>query len=151
MLIIQYLYQNRSMRYTLDMNKYKNLIPINKAYWVFVGVSCFALCYHLLIITQVVPYANAWGGRLPSLQAMYAFEAFSFINQLFFIGLAYAKYKNIGNRNVQRSLSIILYIIFVLLLLNTLGNIFSKSTFEAVFFTPITLVMSLMALRLALE
>lgn len=133
------------------MRKFKKILPIKTAFWLFVGASCFALFYHMLIITQLVPYANAWGGRLPNLQAMYVFEAFSFINQIFFIGLAYAKYKNIGTKTVQKVISVIFYIIFVILLLNTVGNIFSNSTFEAILFTPITLVMSFVALRLAQE
>lgn len=133
------------------MQKFKKIIPIELAFWLFFGASCLALFYHALIITQIVPYANAWGGRLPNLQAMYFFETFSFFNQLLFIGLAYAKYKNIGSNDIQKIISIIFYIIFIILLLNTIGNIFAKSQFESLIFTPITLLIAFATLRLAQE
>lgn len=42
------------------------------------------------------------------------------------------------------------WILFVLFLLNTFGNIFAKTTFEK-FFAVITFVLAILSLRLALE
>lgn len=131
------------------MQKFEQLFSMRLAFWLFVAASCFALLYHTLIIAQVISYANAWGGRLPSLQAMYIFEAISFISQLAFIGFALARYKKSGGKTMQKVLTIIFYLISALLFLNTIGNILSNSTFESLLFTPITLVMAFVALRLA--
>ena len=48
-------------------------------------------------------------------------------------------------------IKVILWLMFLLFLLNTLGNIFSLNKFEQLTFTPVTLVLSLLSLRLALE
>jgi hypothetical protein len=43
------------------------------------------------------------------------------------------------------------WLIFAFLLLNTLGNLASGATFESLFAAPLTILVALCALRLALE
>jgi hypothetical protein len=133
------------------MNRIKNLFPSKIAYFVFVAISIFAQIYHALIITQIVPYANAWGGRLTSVEVMYVFETVSIVVQLLFIVTSTIKYRLVGSKRLQLTMSIFLYAIAGLLAVNTLGNIFTTSSFEAIVFTPMTLIGSLCAFRLAQE
>ena len=131
--------------------KFKKFFNAKLAFLLFVIAAFVGLIYHALIITQVVPYANAWGGRLPNLQAMYVFEIISVLMQVIFLTIAVLKHRYVGGKKTQKVLTYLLFFLSALLLLNTVGNVYSTSTFEAIMFTPLTLVMSIVAFRLALE
>ncbi len=133
------------------MKTLNKIFPFKTAYMVFIAISCVALVYHILIVTQIISYANAWGGRLTSVHAMYLFETFSIISQLFFILVGILKFKQGVGKRLQTILSFLLYIMSGLLALNTIGNILSLRSFEAIAFTPITLLGSICAFRLARE
>ena len=51
----------------------------------------------------------------------------------------------------QISIKVILWLMFFLFLLNTLGNVFFLNKFEQLVFTAFTLIVSLLSLRLVLE
>jgi hypothetical protein len=51
----------------------------------------------------------------------------------------------------QIFIKVILWLMFFLFLLNTLGNVFSLNKFEQLVFTALTLIVSLLSLRLVLE
>lgn len=131
------------------MQKFKYLLSLRTAYLLFVLASCCALIYHGLILSQIIDYANTWGGRLPDEQTMRIFETISVITQLAFIGFAYSRYNHIGGRRIQTVLTVIFYCIAALLALNTIGNLLSYSTLETLIFTPVTFFMAIAALRLA--
>jgi len=46
---------------------------------------------------------------------------------------------------------VVMWIMFVLFTANTIGNLFSLNELESIIFTPITLVLALQTLRLALH
>ncbi len=67
---------------------------------------------------------------------------------LFFV-LAYAgKLKLRIHRKTAR---VVAWMLFTLFLLNTLGNFFSKNSLETYLFTPITALLALFSLRIALD
>jgi magnesium-transporting ATPase (P-type) len=51
----------------------------------------------------------------------------------------------------QIFIKVILWLMFFLFLLNTLGNVFSLNKFEQLVVTAVTLIVSLLSLRLVLE
>jgi hypothetical protein len=51
----------------------------------------------------------------------------------------------------QIFIKVILWLMVFLFLLNTLGNVFSLNKFEQLVFTALTLIVSLLSLRLVLE
>ena len=104
------------------------------------------MVYHLLIVTSVIPYSAVWGGRLDNYQQMLRFEAFSILVNAVIILVVSIKagwiYKS------QRWVDFILWLVFILYLLNTIGNLFSLNNLEAYIFTPLTLVLSILIFKL---
>lgn len=133
------------------MNTLKNLITIKQSFRIFLLITTFALVYHLLIITQVVDYKNAWGGQLTNVDQMYVFETFSILSQIIFTFIAYVKSNaQKGTRAYQYS-KIVVFLIALLFLLNTFGNLMAIEIFERIVFTPLTFLSSVFLLRIALE
>jgi hypothetical protein len=91
------------------------------------------------------------GGRLKSDKEMYRFEIISIlINALFVIViLAQASFLTI---NVPKKIiTYALWLMTALFLLNTLGNAISKSKIEQRVFTPITILLTIFSLILAIS
>lgn len=91
-----------------------------------------------------------WGGRLKSDMEMYRFEIFSILMNavLVFVVLIHA---NILPLEIPgKIIKVALWIMAGLFLLNTLGNAISKNKLEQRVFTPITLLLTIFSVILAL-
>jgi len=109
------------------------------------------LLLHLIILLKIIPYDLIWGGRLKSNNEMYRFEIFSvLITSLFIIViLVQANFWMINIPN--KIITYALWLMTGLFLFNTLGNAVSKNKIERLVFTPVTIVMAIFSLVLALS
>jgi hypothetical protein len=119
-------------------------------YGLLIILSLFVI-FHLLILLRVIPFEMVWGGRLKNASQMLSFETVSIvINLIMLAGVGvYA-----GILQVKINPMVIkagFGIMFVLFLLNTIGNLSSENEWEKMVFTPLTLLLSLFSLRLALS
>jgi hypothetical protein len=108
------------------------------------------LLLHFLILIKIIPYNLVWGGRLKTDKEMYQFEIFSIlINSLFVIViLVQASFLRI---DVPRKIiTYALWLMTGLFLLNSLGNAISKNKLEQRMFTPVTILLAIFSLILAL-
>ena len=107
---------------------------------------------HFLILMRVVPAAIVWGGRVAADQSnLYQLEIIAIAATLIFLGLVIAKLRKLKLGISNRWINVGIWAMFGYLILNTLGNFASGITAETLVFGPLTIVMSLSALRLALE
>jgi hypothetical protein len=106
--------------------------------------------FHILVVTGIIPYQIVWGGRLENFSQMLSFEAVSISLNLLMITIV-ALYANFPKWRInQVVIRIGLWVMFVLFFINTIGNLFSNNELEKLIFTPVTLVLSLFSLRLAI-
>jgi len=129
----------------------KEKLALNTAVRLYFAIMLVALGYHALILAQVVDYKNAWGGRLQSTEQMYAFEIFSILLQIVFAAIIYAKAYTRKKNTIYKITKVLTFIIALIFLLNTVGNLFAIQLFERVVFTPLTLIASIVTLRIAIE
>ena len=115
-----------------------------------VFLSCVAV-FHVLILTGAVPYSIVWGGRLENASQMYAFETVSLTINMAIIFIIGMKARYIRPFLSAWIVGAVLWTMVVLLLLNTVGNVLSLSTLEAVLFTPLTLIGAALCARIAIE
>lgn len=114
-------------------------------------IAACALGFHLLIVAQIIPYNITWGGRLDNLSAMYVFEAISITINLLIMSVIAIKGGYLKPVIPGSIVMIVLWILVVVFSLNTIGNIFAKTLFEALVFTPITLVSAVFCYRMVTE
>jgi len=107
------------------------------------------IVFHLLILLKVIPYAIAWGGRLTNDSEMYVFETFSIVLNALFLLIAIKKDKQIKQGESNKFINVMLWIMFAVFTLNTIGNLFSINTFEKTVFTPVTIILSIACFILA--
>ncbi len=109
------------------------------------------IVYHILIITEVIPYDVAWGGRLGSRSEMLKFEVISITINLFILIVIAIKGEIIKLKVPALFITILLWVVIVLFALNTLGNLFSLNSLETIVFTPLTLLFAILCYRLVKE
>ena len=94
-------------------------------------LTAAGILFHICILLKLIPYNIAWGGRLEDDAAMYRMEIFSLVLNLFFAWMVAVQGGFIAG-NKQRS-RVVLWIFFVLFILNTIGNVFAQTTIEKLF------------------
>lgn len=103
--------------------------------------------FHLLVLAKIVPQNVVWGGNFNDYNSLLPFEIISLLLNISFILLV--------RHRVRRAASTLgrigMWFMFVLFALNTLGNLFAETWVERLTATPLTLILALLSLRLALK
>ena len=107
--------------------------------------------FHLLIMLRIIPFKIVWGGRLEDLSEMLVFETVSVIINLIMLAVVGIKAGFLRTKINRMVIKIALWIMFVLFLINTIGNFFSNNEFEKIVFTPLTIILLIFSLRLAIS
>jgi predicted membrane-bound spermidine synthase len=108
------------------------------------------LVFHILVLLKIVPADIMWSGQANS-GNLIALEIIALVVTLFFGFIIAAKAGSINAGKFVGIVNILVWVIFIFLLLNTLGNLASGVSFENLIFAPITIVLALCAFRLAIE
>lgn len=121
-------------------------IPISseKALKFMIGLLVVVVLFHFSILFQIIPYTIVWAGKLNTVNEMYAFEAASIAINLFLILILALKGHYIKHQIPEKWLNGILWFFVVVFALNTIGNLFAKTVFEKVVFTPLTLISAIL-------
>ena len=109
------------------------------------------LLLHLAILLKIIPYKLVWGGRLKSDKDMYRFEIISIVMTAVFLFVVLVQAGILPLDLPKRLITYALWLMAGLFLLNTLGNAVSKNKLEQRLFTPVTVVLAIFSVILALS
>ena len=109
------------------------------------------IVFHILVIAGIVPSNIVWGGRTTTRVELVRMEIASLLVQFVCVGLTLAKVVSLRTGRMRVIADIGMWVLFGLFTLNTIGNLFAVSLFEKLAFTPVTALLALLALRLAIE
>jgi len=129
----------------------KKLISLRHAALGLLVILTLMLGFHLLILLGVIPYEIVWGGRMKTPEQMHKFELVSVVLNAVMLLVVSCK---AGWLKIPLPAGIIkaaLWMMFGLFLMNTVGNLASTNNVEKLVFTPLTLLLELLTLRLALD
>jgi hypothetical protein len=108
--------------------------------------------FHILVLLNVIPANIVWGGQIGGVPSnLVTLETVALLVTAFFILIVAAKTGYVQSGRLSGAVNIGVWLIFAYLVLNTLGNLASGISFEKLVFAPITIILALCALRLALE
>lgn len=107
--------------------------------------------FHLLVMLRIIPFETVWGGRLKDQSQMLTFETVSMIINLIMLATVGIKAEFLKVNINRIIIQIALWIMFCLFLINTIGNFFSNNEFEKLLFTPLTFILSIFSLRIAIS
>jgi len=99
--------------------------------------------FHLCLIVKLIPYDIAFGGRLKTDIEMYTFETISIFINLFLISILLIKGNYLKFQLNDKLINIVLWIFFFIFILNTIGNLLAKTSFEKAF-SVLTLILAIL-------
>ena len=108
------------------------------------------LVFHILALLKIIPADMMWGGQATATNII-TLEIVALSVTLFFGFVIAAKTGYVNAGKFAGVVNVLVWIIFAFLLLNTLGNLASGISAESFIFAPITLILALCTLRLAIE
>jgi hypothetical protein len=110
------------------------------------------LIFHILVLLRVIPADIVWGGQIKGVpKNLVTLETVALLVTAIFILIVAAKTGYVRAGKWSGVLDVGLWLIFAYLLLNTLGNLASGVSVEKLIFAPLTILLALCALRLAIE
>lgn len=114
-------------------------------------ILSMVIFFHGLVLIQIIPYTIVWAGKIDNVNDMQFFELVSIIINVLIIIVIAIKGNYITLKVPENLIRISLWLLVVLFSLNTIGNLFAKFSFETIVFTPLTLIMTILCLRIVLE
>lgn len=111
-------------------------------------IFLLSIIFHLLVLFKVIPFTIIWGGRLKKAADIYILEMTSLLLNTGFLVIVLIKSKYFNVIVSDTILSIVLWAMAIVFILNTIGNLFSKNNFERKIVTPITLLVTILLIIL---
>lgn len=108
------------------------------------------IIFQFLILVNFIPYNVAWAGQLTK-DNYVIMSLMSIIIVILFMAIIAIKLQYILKGKVDIIGTIGAWIIFIYLILNTMGNIASAVSIENLVFAPITIIMAVFSLFFALS
>jgi hypothetical protein len=110
------------------------------------------LAFHILVLTGIIPGDFVWGGQAQvSSQQFIYYELFAAVLTGVFLIITFHKMKLMGENRKSSINTIGLWLMLLFFILNTLGNLSSDITKEKLIFTPVTVLLSLLLLRVLIK
>ena len=108
--------------------------------------------FHILVFLKIIPADVVWGGQIKGVPAnLVTLETVALLVTAVFILIVATKVGYVQAGKLSGAINVGVWLIFAYLLLNTLGNLASGISLEKLLFAPITIILALCALRLAIE
>lgn len=128
----------------------RKLIPEHFAANSILVILSLVVCFHLLVISGVVPFQIVWGGRLQNREQMLQFETVSILLNLLMLVVVATKAGYLNLNLPPLMLRILLGTMAGLFASNTVGNLFSENELEKLLFTPLTFLLTILCFRLTM-
>ena len=128
----------------------KKLIHVKLAGNILLFSLGLLLVFHILVLFKIIPADIMWGGQANAGNIV-MLEIVALAVTLFFGFIVAAKTGYVKAGKFAAVVNVLVWVVFIFLILNTLGNLASGVSAENFIFAPITLILALCALRLAIE
>jgi hypothetical protein len=132
------------------MTRFKQLLPLILSLRILGVFFTLILIFHVLILTGIIPFDIAWGGRLKTAEEMLLFETVSIVINLLMLFAVTSRIKLLKQSKEPGYLRVVFGIMTLLFFINTLGNLYAVTDLERLLFTPMTAISSILSFRSAL-
>jgi hypothetical protein len=140
-----------SGRNSIYMNFLLNRLSQKQALNCMIALLAAVIVFHVLVLVQVIPYTIVWAGKINSVEEMVTMETVSIAINVILILVLLLKGNYIKNKISTKTLNAIIWLFVIVFALNTVGNLFSKTTLELYLFTTLTFISALLCLRIVVE
>ena len=127
-----------------------NTISFSIAFWILLVLNGLVIIFHSLVLSSIIPYSIVWAGKLNSKEEMIQFELISISVNIVLLLILIFKRKFVLMNKSSPIINVFLWLFVFVFFLNTIGNLFAKSSLETFIATPLTFIAALLCFRLVL-
>lgn len=133
----------------------RKIIDFNTAILASLFILGMLTLFHIAILIGIlffdaIPIDYLWGGKLKTVTQLVNFELVSLLTTVIFIFLLLIRRHWINLPKLLTVTRAAMWLVFVLFLLNTIGNALAETTFERLF-AIVSGILALLFLRIAIE
>lgn len=132
-------------------NDMKNIISTKFAGNVLISLLILLIVFHVLVLMKVIPYQIVWAAQIDDSSTLLIYEGFAISLTALFVLIISMKIGYFMPRKFNKVVNSGVWFVFIYFLLNTIGNLASGVTAEKLIFTPLTILMTLLAFGVAIE
>ena len=130
----------------------EKIIKARTAGIITLGIFALLIVFHILVLSHVVPSDLVWAGEVSEdPYDLLVLELTVILLILLFGMVLLLKLRLIAQRKSGRAINIGIWIIFAYFIINTISNLSRGITTESLIFAPVSLILVLLILRLAIE
>ena len=126
-------------------------LPFRTTVQIALAVLILFSLFHVAVLMGWIPYSVVWGNRIQSRVEMIPLESFSLAMNTFLIWLLAQRIDLFKQVIPSKLFKILMWIVVVLFIVNTLGNLLSGNVIEQMVFSPVTALFAVFFMRIALE
>lgn len=127
----------------------RKIIPFKAAVTITVVITLLVTIFNVLVLIGLIPYDMVWGGRIKTSEEMVVFELISILINLVTIFIVLVKAKRILPTWAKVG-NVAAWFLPILFFLGIIGNLASTSAIERALFVPLTALLFLLTLRIAM-
>ena len=110
------------------------------------------LAFHILVAMRFIPGDCVWGGQIEAnSEKLINYEIFAAVITFMFLVISFYKIKLLRENRRNRINQNGLWLMLLFFLLGILGNLSSDITKEKLIFTPVTVLLSLLIIRVIIK
>lgn len=133
----------------------KNIVSFKRATQLSTMILSLLSLFHLIVILGIIFFDYAtneflWGGRMETIDQLLKFEIISLVGSVFCVIIILIRFKSRKSSIFFYFSRVTLWLLSILFMFNTEGNLMAESRFEKVF-ALLTVILSILCLRMALE
>jgi hypothetical protein len=128
----------------------KKLLSKKTAGILLIACLIFMMAFHLLVVLKVLPGDIVWGGTLDE-NAVIKYELIALIVSAFLLFIASVKAGYINIIILKKIANVLIWLMVVYFAFMIFANLVAQTVTEKVIFIPLSALMFISSLRLALE
>ena len=113
-------------------------------------ILSLVVLFHVCVLIGIIPPGIVWGGRIRTRDELVKMESISILINLVMLQIVMVRAGYFKIKINPLIIKITLWAMALLFLLNTIGNLFSENDFEKMAFTPLTFLLAIFCIRLAI-
>jgi len=129
----------------------KNLISFKLTGKIIITIIVLLIIFHILVLLGVVPSNIVWGGQIVDNATLMKHEILRLIGSFIFLAIILEKLNQHKITKFKKLSNITFWFIYVYFIITSIAKLASAVTLEKMIFIPITVILSILLFRLAIE
>ena len=129
----------------------KNLISFKLAGKITITIIVLLIVFHILILLGVVPSNIVWGGQIVDNATLMKHEILRLIGSFIFLVIIIEKLNQHKITKFKKLSNVAFWFIYIYFIITSIAKLASAVTLEKMIFIPITVILSILLFRLAIE